>query len=419
LLSGATLTGGKDGVTTSEMVGTDALGDVGSPRRIFVELEVSYAKGNGLTDTPDYTLTPDAANYDAGPVIENDVSQRPADLEGLIPPKFREGFREVGFEYIASENGAGTPIGGITTEQFVSRSPTEIVFLRRLYGSATEVINVTDAATASPVPVDISNTEYGSSSRKVVLGSGLSGAQALATVTYFAQDPVPNYGAAGGGYQTTVYYRSNAPQTVGVKSGVMHGGGGPLPTTLTVEPLLMSQKLWTGQTSVGSLDPAYPFALPMDQIPVNEGSGSFPGEWYFCATSEISIDDFNADTGMLQLPVLVPPAETGSFSFGGASNPPERDIEFRAFYGFADDTAYRPTVMSQPLSGAVRHKVFTPFLARATEDSLLFRKDEVLLLVLSRWAELDAENTVRFTDTDNRTCVGVYRTRSLLVLAGD
>jgi len=63
--------------------------------------------------------------------------------------------------------------------------------------------------------------------------------------------------------------------------------------------------------------------------------------------------------------------------------------------------------------------VFTPFLARATEDNLLFRKDEVLLLVLSRWAELDAENTVRFTDTDNRTCVGVYRTRSLLVLAGD
>jgi len=418
VFSGSTLTGGRDGVTVTPMVGSGT-DDTGSPRRIFVELEVTYALGNGLTDTPDYPVTPNVLNYPAGPVLENDVTQRPADMEGLIPPKFREGFREIGVEYVAGANGAGTPIGGIITEQFVSRSPTEIVFLRRLYGSSTALVNVTDANTVSPVPVDVTNTEYGSSSRKLVLGGALSGAQTLATVTYFAQDPLPNYGAAGGGYQITTYFRSTAPQTVGVKDGLMYGGGGPLPQTLVVEPLLMSQKLWTGQTGTGSLDPSYPFALPMDQIPVNQGLGFFPGEWYFCATSEISIDDFNADTGLLHLPVFVPPAETVQFSFGGGSNPPAKDIEFRAFYGFAEDTAYRPTVLSQPLSGVVRHKVFTPFLARATEDCLLFRKDEVLLMVLTRWAELDENNAVRFTDTDNRTCVGVYRTRNLLVLAGD
>jgi hypothetical protein len=374
----------------------------------------------GLTDTPDVTLTPDPVNYPAGPQVENDQTQRPADMEGPLPPAFREGYREVQLEYVASENGAGTPVGGISTEQFVSRSPTEVIFLRRLFGSFTLVINVTDATTATPLPIDTGNTEYGSSSRRCVVGSPFGGAQALATVTYFAQDPVPNYGAAGGGYQNTIYFRSAAPQTVGVKSGTMTGGGGPLPETLVVEPLLASQGVWTGQTGTGSVEPSYPYAVPLDQIPVNDDStGTFPGEWFFCATSNISIDDFNASTGLLQLPAFVPPAETVLYSFGGAPNPPDKDIEFRAFYPFSDATAYRPTVMSQPLSGAVRHKVFTPFLARVTEDSLLFRENEVLLLVLSRWAELDEDNTIRFTDTDNRTCVGVYRTRNLLLLAGD
>jgi hypothetical protein len=417
--SGLTLENGVTGVAENPMVGTVALGDVGSPRRVFVELEVSYPMGSGLTDTPDYPLVPDSANYPVGPLVENDVSQRPADMESPLAPQFREGFRETTLEYVASENGAGAPIGSITPEQFVSRSNTEIVFLRRVFGSAVATINVTDAATAVPVAVDLANTEFGSSSRKVVLGGALSGAQTLASVTYFAQDAIPNYGPAGGGYQNTIYYRSNAPQTVGVKAGAMTGAGGPLPQSLVVEPLLMSPNLWTGQVGVGSQELAYPFAQPLAAIPVNDDStGTFLGEWSFCATSDIGIDNFNVDTGLLSLPALVPPAETVSFTFGSAIHLPTKDIEFRAFYGYADNTAYRPTIISQFLLGEVRHKVFTPFLARATVDCRLFRKNEVLLLVLSRWAQLDKDNSVRFMDTDNRTCVGVYRTRGLLILAG-
>ena len=81
--------------------------------------------------------------------------------------------------------------------------------------------------------------------------------------------------------------------------------------------------------------------------------------------------------------------------------------------------SYRPTVFTQELSGINRHKCFVPFLAKATQDTVLFRKGEVLLMVLSRWAELDAKNNIVFADTDNRTCVGVYRTKNLLILSGD
>jgi len=43
----------------------------------------------------------------------------------------------------------------------------------------------------------------------------------------------------------------------------------------------------------------------------------------------------------------------------------------------------------------------------------------VLLVVISRFAELDEENTVRFLDTDNRSCAAIYRTKGLLLLAGE
>jgi len=69
--------------------------------------------------------------------------------------------------------------------------------------------------------------------------------------------------------------------------------------------------------------------------------------------------------------------------------------------------------------------VFFPYVARAVEDTpgvdggLLFRKDELLLVVLSQFVELDTDNNVRFNDTENRMSVGVYRTRNLLLLVGD
>ena len=92
--------------------------------------------------------------------------------------------------------------------------------------------------------VDEANTEFGSSSRLVVLdiaGGQLSGlGHTLCNIEYYAQDPVPNYGAAGAGYQVGVYYRSNAPQTAGTKEGVVDTtGNGTMPQTLTIEPLMV------------------------------------------------------------------------------------------------------------------------------------------------------------------------------------
>lgn len=402
---------------TSRMVGDTGLDD-GSQRRIFVEIEVTYPLGSGTTDTPDEILTPDATVFPQGPIRENNTAQRPLDFEELPPVRFRDSRREVVMEYVANEPGSGIGSGTPITDTFVSRGPQDIYTLRRLYGSGVLLTGVVDQATAQAHDVDDTATEWGSSSRRLVLDTSggaperepLSGAgQTLVEVTYFAQDPIPNYGATG--YQLAVYYRSNAPQTAGSRDGTPN-----IPATLAVKPLVMAADLWTGQTGPGSVDIPYPYANPLDQIAINDGgTATFPGDWFFAATAMISVDDFSAETGILNLHTKVPVDGTGSFTFTGR----DKDTEFRTFYSVSDPASYRPTVFAQPHSNIVRHKVWMPFLARASENTPLWRKNEILLIVLSRWAELDEENTIRFTDTDNRSAAAIYRTKGLLLLAGE
>jgi hypothetical protein len=408
--------GGVSGAGTYELVSVPT--GAASPRRIWIELEIAYPIGNGTTDTPDEEVVPAPTVYADGPLIENDTAERPDDWEEVLDPLFREGQREVTIEYAANDGsvpggGSGTPV----SDTFVSDTPLQIRLPRRIFGSGTTVTTVTDVSSGppSPVSVDTTATEYGSSSRILAVqgGTPLAGAQSLVNVDYFPQDPLPNWGAVG--YQVSVYYRSNAPQTVGVQAGAP--ATWPLPATLEVRPVVMSRDLWTGTVGSGSSELGFPYPNPLDQIAVNGdlSPATFPAEWILQATARISVGDFDAATGLLSLHQMSPVDGNQDFSFEDK----DVDSEFRGHYKMSDVTAYRPTAMAQPLSGPATHKVFFPFLAQATADNVFFRKGEVLLVVVSRFAALDGDNVVRFTDTDNETCAAVYRTRGLLLLASE
>lgn len=411
----------------------------GSDRRIFVEFEVTYPIGVGTTDTVYQPLTPDPNVYDftngvgPGPVIAENTTQQPNDMELLLPPRFREGFREVQLEYVANDTvghgagdrNAGSAVGSVHDEYIVSADAHTLYFPRRVFrdDAKTEVFEMGPAVARN---IDTIHTEWGSSTRKVSLLNALSCDQSLCKIRYFPQDAIPNYGNEG--YQVGVYFRSHAPQTAGI-SDLPQGTseGGVMPTTLRVEPLFMDNNLWTNQIGSGSQERGFPYLAPMDQIPLNDLGMGTTKEWFFCATADVTISDFNANTGFLTLPTYVQADGQNVVEFGGlgATQKPTKDADFRAYYPFARDDVYRPTVMSQPLFGAVRHKVMFPFLARSTEEvkgadgGLLFRKNELLLIVLSRTVELSPENKVVFTDpVDNTTAAGVYRTRNLLLLVG-
>ena len=447
------VTGGLN-AAAHDMVGTNGNGDVGSSRRIFVELEITYPLGVGITDTPDHEVVPDTGSWPYGPMLENWLpsgsDQRPTDMEDRMAPSFRPGFREVAIEYIANDptgggGNAGIPIGTLTPETVVSRDRLSLVLPRRFFGDSTTSVLVTDAEDGNPRDVDDNNTHYGVSTRLVNLNNTgiapaipLSGlGQTLCEVRFFAQDPLPNFGPAGAGYQQTVYYRTNAPQTVGVKEGTISttvqdfpypGAVGPLPSTLEVEPMYISQNVWTGQVGMGSVELPFPYFAPLDQLPINDGQAevppapnTFPGEYYFAATANISIDDFDAEVGTLALHSLVPAEGSLAWTIGGTpvTDAPYKDAEFRAVYPIINRDNHRPTAMAQGMSNVVRHKVFVPLLARSLQDSVLFRKDELLLLVVTRWAVLDEHNNIEFADAGGNTGVGVFRTKNLLMTVGN
>lgn len=414
--------GGVNAAAGYDLVAT-GLGSGTSARRIFVELEITYPAGSGLSATPDELVSgaPSVAPYH-GAALEYDTSKRPDDYEDLQAPAFRSGYRETMMEYVCND-GSGALSGTPISEQVVSGNGTDLILSRRFYGikgGIPALMTVTDIGGGlGALPISVSST-WGNSERKVVLsGAGVApGVQSLCNVEYWAQDPIPDAGSPGPGYQVSVYYRSNAPQTIGVMAGFP--ATSPLPDNLNLKPLVMSRGLWTNTTSVGSLDLAFPYSNPSDQIAVNADqalglNAPFPGEWILMSLAKISVGDFDAETGLLNLHQMVPVDPNSDFSFSSRA----WDSEFRGHYRVADVNSYRPTAMAQPLSGVATHKVFFPFLAQTSADNVYFRKGEVMLVVVSRYALLDGDNVVRFTDGGTDTCAAVYRTRGLLLLASE
>ena len=385
----------------------------GSSRAILVELIITYPAGSGLSNDVSLELEPDPSVYATGALLEYDVTQRPSDFVAISSPVFRTPRREVSLTYTAQRPNADWLLPIMVN--IISENRTTLVLPRRISNFALPV--VTDNGDGLPRTVSV--PDYDSSGRILEIDptgpngplSGLGQTQCL--VDFYAQDAIPNYGAAG--YQVALYYRSNAPQTAGVKAG----GLGTMPDPLTVTPIAMSRDLWTGLSGAGSYDTSFPYEAALSQIPVNAdiSAGNFGGDWFLTATANISVGDFDANTGLLNLHSMVQVDPRANYTFSSV----DADVEFRSQYKSADINAYRPLAMAQPLSGLATHKVWLPFLAVASADSLLYRKGEVLLVVITRYAKLDASNTIVFTNPDsgNCSCAAVYRTSGLLLLASE
>jgi len=422
--------GGVDGAADYPLVPNGA--SPASARRIFVELEITYPAGSAATPalrpamaTPDETLIADPAvtAYYGSALIDDPGTLAGSDWDNMVDPAYREGKREIGFEYVSNEIGSGVASNTPITTQVVSGTDLTMVLSRRMWGQkGASTITVTEQGSGAPTPRDVNivETTWGNSERKLVLqgATPLSAQQSLCDVNYFAQDPIPNLGAIGARLQISAYYRTNAPQTVGVQAG--SPASIPLPDPFLVEPVVMSRFLWTGTTSTGSVDLPFPYNNPSDQIAVNAdlttgANPPFPGEWALMSLAKISVGDFDAETGLLNLHQMVPVDPNSDLTFSDL----DMDNEFRAAYKVADVNSYRPTAMAQPLSGVATHKVWMPFLAQSSVDTVYFRKGEVLLVVVSRYALLDGDNVVRFVDGSDEACAAIYRTRGLLLLASE
>jgi hypothetical protein len=220
-------------------------------------------------------------------------------------------------------------------------------------------------------------------------------------VTYRAIRPFPQWGE-----QMTIYFRAAAPQMA--RQALL----GP---TLTVVPKLSSKTLLALTIGSGSQDEGYPFPTAYVQTGgIYPDTVGFSGESDFSCSSNISVADFNAQTGLLNLPVYISMvANPESLAFTGGSV----DVEGRSYFNAVPPGGYIPNAYAQDLSNPDRHKDIFPILAELAEDSLLGYRGQLVLILLLRYAFFDETNGVFFDPIlgANSTSASVFRLKGNLL----
>lgn len=157
-----------------------------------------------------------------------------------------------------------------------------------------------------------------------------------------------------------------------------------LPTTLTVELATKPVSMHVSNLGTGGGSLGYPYANPLNQIPVNDIL--FFSEGIYHNLDPLVFNNFKTDGGYVDMPVYVPanPGESITLTI------PAQDNLSRAYYSTCSkDLLY----YTEGLSAAVRRKLFVSCIARVVSVSDgKFLPGEYLLLIFSRSEFLSTEN---------------------------
>jgi hypothetical protein len=344
-----------------------------STRDIWVEYELSYPSGNGMASSP-LNL---AGNFS---FFQNNPGSLPLDFAAFdtAGPAWIEHNREIEVLYETID----------IVETVMPLTPNHLRVTHRV-NTVTSVVQGGPIAVA-PVTRDAPD-QLITTAAPMVLG-------VPATVTYSALKPMCQTG-----FQLTVYYQSQAPQTVQESL---------LPATLDVRFLWMSPNLYTGTAGTATYDEPYPWTVPLDPIPVNADeptyNGGGGGEHLMGGAIQISVDDFDADTGLLKLHGMVPMPVLGKVTLSDK----DTDVEHRSHYKDATDSSgYKPMMAAQGISTPQAHKVFGYGLVQTLEDSPLGPPGSVLLAILSEYRNFDDASEFAFTGTNTSTAISLVKTR--------
>jgi len=339
---------------------------------IWVEYEVTYLAGGGLTSIVKDNL--DDANFNF--IIESGTEPADyADLEVL----YEEGpHREVEVQW--------RPLTDRVLDTFVVG--TDQVILPEL-PYITDPLN---PDTSFTVTVDGNADTVASVDRRALTLSSAHTEGDVVGITFTPLKPLPSTS------KVFLYYL--APSIQALPQDL-------LPATLDIEPLFIPSYLYTGTASSGSVVTPFPYEAPLNQIPVSGGApaSAYQGEQSLSAPGPVSVDSFDALTGLLKLPVMVPMVDVDTISL---EVPAKNTLEEIGHYRATDDTEYFPSVFSQSLSSEVTHKAFMPVVARLKEDTSFGRKGTAVLVIMTQYFDRASENKITFGD-NIFVCAGIYR----------
>jgi len=428
----------------SVIVGDAVMGAVAPETYLYLTLIVEYPASNGISASVSEIPAPEGTVFlpDGGmpnPLLINDFDQIPPYIIGTYPMvHYREGVKEALVEYVGGiDNGWHNVLPGINVpsgslpgallltegrtilEDYWSYDQQSVIIPYKVHydpnnANFNPVVRL--AGTANYLILDDANSTYGESFTILRFQALLPTAQTLLDVAVYTRDPLPNYGASG--LQASLYYRRRAPQTCGSKSGATSA-----PSSLTVRVVSVGDRIEMFQYGAGSSSQGYPYASPNEQLGVNPAITGFTSEDVIQGSLSASIQDFTVNTGALSLPALVSMDITLDLEIGGQGNSPVLDVEGRTIYPMIGST-YLPGIFAQSLSSYVLHKNALPILVKVLENSIMFRKGEILLVVLTRLSGISGdvgidptpENQVTLSSTDLRTSVCVYRTQGNLLI---
>lgn len=380
-------------ITATLVAGTPLTQD----QRLFLKLLVSYPPGQGLSKTPTGDFASDSFVDEAPGTL--DVAA-PYSFQALESQTFDYPHREVELTYRTTD---------VTFETYLTISSG--AFNRTIYvpdriGTVVSIENTTGTNAGTYTgPVDLSDDGY-----RIRIDSQVGTWSNAATpsvsgdeivVTYEAVRPIPHNGC-----QFTLWYETRSPQTV---------RDSLLGSTLQVTPRYICPNLYSLVTGSGSEGEAYPFPYQYVQTPgVYPSSGpslleAFDGDHALDSSGVITMSDFNADAGFLQVPTLIP-AVPNPQSLILERAPGDIDIEGRSFFKEVP-AGYIPAAFGQPLASPKRHINCLPVICELTVDGAIGPKGTILLVMFSRWAPFDSENKVAFDSNlaDNFTSASVYR----------
>jgi hypothetical protein len=367
---------------------------------LYVTLLVSYPGGaettaGGLSRTP-------AGDF-AG---DSFVLETPAQLPASAPYSFAS--VEGAFDYAHREVALTYRTSTVTFEQQLGSSGLQDL------PANTRALYIPDRVADTPTPVVTNVTSGQTYADAITLSndghivfvstlaaswspSGVPDTEDVISVEYEAVRPIPNNGV-----QFTIWYETHAPQTIRTAL---------LGTTLRVIPRYVAAQLYVLVSGSGSLDEAYPFPQQYVQSPgvYPSSGGSFSGDHELDGLGHVSISDFNAATGFLQIPTLVP-AVPSPQALTFIRDPGDVDAEGRSYFKEVP-AGYIPSAFAQPLSNDKRHKNVLPMLAELAEDGPIGAKGALVLVLLSRWSPFDTRNYVGFDPdlANNFTSASVYR----------
>jgi hypothetical protein len=350
---------------------------------LFIDLLVAYPDGSGLTKTP-------TGDYAASSFVVNNPGSlpvgAPVSFSAMQTQAFDYAHRETQIQY--------------KTSQLTYTFSADSTFSITQYTLPERAFSIV-AVRINGVPLGGAGATVDSAGRVITL-FGATNPGDLVAVDYLALRPMPQSGV-----QMTIYYEARAPQTIRAAL---------LGTSANLIPRWISPYLYVLTSGSGSPGVTFPFPYAYVQTGgVLRPGSTWPGEHALDGMTDIFLADFNASTGYLRVPTLIPytpdPDQVNLQRING-----DIDIEDRTLFSSVPTNQYIPSAFGSPLSDARTHKVVLPTIMETSADSTFGRKGTLIQVLFTRWADFDAENSIRFdTALNNRTTASLFRVNGNLL----